>query len=192
MKSTLLKYKLGLLVIGLFAVFLLVFVLLQANAAKQDVKTTKAARATAEKLSNYVLEKQTIPSTLSSAGLQDVPATIRYEKLSASQYKFCITYKTKRTGFDASSAAQQAIIGYYSAGESSGDYTSERYLTIPDAHQKGENCQTIEPLSYPDYDSYDGNTYDDSEMPYTTPDTTDQSSACNDPAYAQYFESLCS
>lgn len=150
--KTLLKYKIGLGVILLFTIGMMVYVLMQTSAVKQDTETTKTARSIANKLENYVNTQQSIPSNLSTVGVNNTPSTITYTKLSPTKYKFCVTYKASNSGFNASSAVQDVTTGYYSNRLQGGSYASKSYINISDNHKKGENCQTIEPILYGSFD----------------------------------------
>ncbi|HSW80055.1 MAG TPA: hypothetical protein VLG47_04740 [Candidatus Saccharimonadales bacterium] len=150
MNKNLFWYKVGLAVIGIFVVGVAIFVMMQAGNTKKDADTDKAANKIADKLNSYIENNQTIPDTLRTAGVADVPATITYTKLGSSSYKFCVTYKANSSGFDATSAVLDATSGY-PAGESS-DSLNQSYtkysLYIDPTHHKGENCQTIKPIIY--------------------------------------------
>lgn len=140
MKSTLLKFKIGLLVLLVFTAGLIVYVSMQASKAKADLKTNEAASKIADKLNAYVYQKG-VPDSLSEADIRDVPDEIVYTKLSDTKFRFCVTYKAESSGFNPDTAMQDAITGYYMSrlgGEEPSDY-----LFIKGAHKKGENCQEV-------------------------------------------------
>jgi hypothetical protein len=152
------KYIVGLLVIGTFTFVLLIIMLVQAGGVRQDTKSYKAATKIADKLNDYTLDHNTVPTSLSSIGEKDVPDTISYERLSSTHFKFCVTYKSDSTNFSATDVETRLITGqseddYYSS--LSDDETS--YLYITGTHHKGDNCQTVKIYSYSD----DQNYYDD-------------------------------
>ena len=165
-KPSLIRYKIGLVVVGLFVVGLLVVVLSQAGGAKQDAKTDKAANDISTKLDDYISSKQAIPETLTAANIKDVPSTISYKKMSTESYKFCVTYRSASSGFDANTVVDDVVSRglYGGTGSSLGagglsDTTANSsvgadssYLYIPYTHKKGENCQTITPAIYPAID----------------------------------------
>jgi hypothetical protein len=140
MNNKLFKYKIGLAVIGVLTLVLLVVVAVGASGVKQDNQSYKKATAIAEKLNNYIYDNYKIPETLSDAGITDVPSTVRYEKDSETEYKFCVTYKS----------ASEDLSSFGNISDAK--YTpSTLYLRA--AHQKGENCQTVKPYLNT-YDNY--------------------------------------
>ncbi len=178
MKNNLLPYKIGLAVIGLFVLGLTIFVIMQANSTKQDAQTDKKANEIANKLNSYINTHQQVPDSLAGAGIKDVPSTITYQKLgTANDYKFCVTYKNKSSGFDATSAVFGAASGTsVDTSSDTSDYSSyTKYsLYIDPTHHKGANCQTIKPLIYQPYTPASNCNYDDayigsSNCPTTSP-----------------------
>ena len=146
LKSTLNRYKIGLAVIGAFTVFLLIFILAQAGTTRADANTFKAASDAAEKLNTYTDTKGKIPETLSETGAKNVPDTINYRKLSDETYRFCVTYKSKSTNFDARDTLLTAATGGSPLpNDGSNPVTSDYYLTVESSHNKGDNCQTVRP-----------------------------------------------
>lgn len=143
MEKTLSKYKIGLLVLTLFAVAMTVLVLIQAGSTKTDTNTNNAASNIADTLNNYVDSNNVIPTTLAEAGVKHVPSTISYQKLSDSSYKFCVTYKGSSSGFDASGVASDLVTGSLSSDFSSPNDNTE--LNIDSTYHKGVNCQTVQP-----------------------------------------------
>lgn len=151
MDSKLRPYAIGLAVIGLFTFVLLVMVLTMGSLAAKDAKTDKAAQSIADKLNSYVTEKNKIPDNLQDVGAQNVPDTITYKKLSEQSYKFCITYRTKSSGFDATEALSEVASAEGAGSGDSSDYSGthdDYYLIIPTSHKKGQTCQTINSFSY--------------------------------------------
>lgn len=144
MKPNLLKYKIGLVILALLTVGLVGFVLVQASATKQDTKTNGAANSIADKLNNYITTHNVVPSTLAQAGAKNVPSSITYQKLSATSYKFCATYKSASSGFDAANAVVDVASGG-TADTGSGSFTDTSSLFIDTTYHKGANCQTIKP-----------------------------------------------
>jgi len=138
------KFKIGLGVIGLFTVVMLVLVLMQAGATKQDAQTDKLANSMADSLNNYTDSNFAIPASLRAAGIKKTSPYITYTKLSDSKYKFCVTYKTTSSDFDPSAAVSNALMGGVSSYYG-GDYTSDNTdLYLPTSHHKGVNCQTVD------------------------------------------------
>jgi len=142
MQQALTKYKIGLLVIGLFTVAMVVVVLAQASAAKHDTDTYKTANTIADKLNGYTLDHETVPRSLSDANIDNPSTAITYTKLTDTQYKFCITYKTTSTNFDPGMLEGSLLLSGHTP-EGFDGYTSQDYLVVPTAHKKGSNCQTI-------------------------------------------------
>lgn len=137
------KYKIGLAVIGAFTLVIVAVVIAQASATKQDSATYTSATKIADSLNNYVNQNQTIPDSLSSAGVPIVPPAVTYHKLSVSSYRFCVAYKATSSGFNAASVESNLIAGgALSSSAPSADTTS---LYIDSSHHKGQNCQTIKP-----------------------------------------------
>lgn len=144
--KSLLKYKIGLAVLLVFAVGITVLVLIQASATKQDTKTYNSANTIANELNNYIDTNNTIPSSLGQAGIKNVPSTISYVVLSSTSYKFCATYKGSSSGFDAAGTVTDLMTGSLSSDSSSSDtYGGNTDLYINPTYHKGANCQTIVP-----------------------------------------------
>jgi type II secretory pathway pseudopilin PulG len=154
MQDRLAKYKIGLAVIGLFTLVILIMVLAQAGAAKQDKETYDKANKVANKLNSYIDDKQRIPASLNVTGVKDIPDTITYKRISTTKYRFCVTYKADSSGFNATDIETQLIYGAYGGGDYD-SYKPDDFLYIDSHHKKGENCQTIKPYIYQE------NTYDD-------------------------------
>jgi type II secretory pathway pseudopilin PulG len=149
-KVSLAKYRVGLAVIGLFAVGILVVVLIQAGANKQDTATYNRATTMANTLNDYISSKNIVPESLAGAGINNAAANIRYHKLSSSSYKFCVDYKTTSSGFNATGVVTDLATGVtgQSGAASSGNTSPNTYLYLNSTHRKGENCQTIQPTLY--------------------------------------------
>lgn len=144
MKTTLQKYKIGLLALMVFALVITGLVIVQAGSTKQDTKTNNAASDIADKINNYVDNNQAVPATLAETGAKNVPSTISYTKLSATTYKFCASYKGNSSGFDATGAATDLLTGSGSSSSSGLNLPADNsYLTIDTTWHKGANCQTI-------------------------------------------------
>jgi|GEM_PF-2039026 len=146
MKTKLLKYQLGLLVLGLLTIGLVVVVLVQAGATKRDTTVYQQANKVADKLNSYVESAGTVPESLAAAGISRPDAAISYQKLSASSYRFCVTYRANSSDFDPSAVADTlATAGALGSGLTTWDTSSDSYLTVSAAHHRGANCQTIKP-----------------------------------------------
>lgn len=174
MKNSLNKYKIGLLVVGVFTLGMAGYVMIQAGAAKEDNETYKKATKIADKLNDYTLRKSP-PASLQAAGIQDVPDSVSYTRLSSTRYKFCVTYKADSSGFDASSVENQLLSSAYGTDSSYNydDYESS-YLYLDYTHHKGENCKTIKSYSSSIYDDpYYDETYNSDLYNSTQDSTTD-------------------
>lgn len=144
MKPRLLKYQIGLGIVAVFTAVIVVAVLLQAGNVRQDKQTYDKANSIADKINTYFYTHSTIPESISSFGVKDAPDTVRYSRLSAAKFKFCVTYKSSSEDFNAGSLYGFPATAYYDdsiTGDDSG------YLYVSSSHKKGENCQTISPLS---------------------------------------------
>jgi hypothetical protein len=143
MKKPILKYRIGLMIVVVLVLGLAIFVAMQAADHKADLETKKAAEKVAGQLNNYVVAAGA-PQSLRSAGIEDVPSTVKYTKLSEAKYRFCVKYKAADSGFDANSAAQQVALGL-ATGNVGGRFLAadSGYLYISSTHKKGENCQTV-------------------------------------------------
>jgi len=149
MLKPLLKYQIGLGLIGLFGFVLLLLVLVQAGATKADNKTYDQASKVADALNNYLDTSSAIPDSLGAAGVTNIPASVTYQKLSDSSYQFCVDYKTTSSGFDASSVETNLITSETGTNFNDyGGYNANSYLTLDPSHHKGENCQTVKPYLY--------------------------------------------
>jgi len=162
------KWRIGVLVLGLLSVGLLIFVIVQGVSSKSDRQTLKQATTIADKLNSYVSDNQTVPVSLSEAGINGVPNSVSYTRQSSSTYEFCVTWKTANT--DVSSTVQSDLYnattnGGYSSSNSSTGYGSSGYqpsdLYIDSNHKAGKQCQTVKPYVY-DYNSYDNYNSDNS------------------------------
>jgi hypothetical protein len=150
-KGSLAKYKIGLGLIGVFVLVLLILVISQASGTKKDTDTYNQANNIANTLNNYLDTNDTVPSSLEEAGVNNVPSTITYQKLSDSKYKFCVDYQTTSSNFSASSVESNVINSGASGSLTSGSSTdgsltnsTETILIINTSHHKGMNCQTVE------------------------------------------------
>ncbi len=180
MRSSLKAYKIGLGVLAIFAVGLAVYVFLQAGATKQDSKINDEANTISNTLNSYVDDNEIIPTTLAEAGIKNVPSTISYQRLSNSQYKFCITYKTTSSGFDATGTVTDMLTGgqIYDSG---GDFSDNSDLYISDTYHKGVNCQTVDP-------SWVGSTLDQS---VTQNSGSNSQNVCNYQAVEKNCQESC-
>lgn len=167
------KYYIGVVVILLITFGFVGYTVYLGLESKSDVETQKSAEEISKKLNEYVKNNQKIPESLSEVGANDVPSTISYTKLSDSQYKFCVTYKSASGYYD--SGISGVVTGvtansypdeYYESPYPS-DYT-EPDLYIDSYHKKGENCTTVKPYFSNSYSppSYNYNLPDDAESPY--------------------------
>lgn len=150
MKSRLLPYKIGLGVVGLFTLILLIVVVVGAGNYKHDNDLFQQASSAANKLNNYVNNNQTIPSSLSAAGVNNTSSDIAYTKLSDTSYRFCVNYKGNYNGFSAAQVEQQILSSAYGTGSTGQSaYGDNTALYLNPYFHKGENCQTVKPMIYP-------------------------------------------
>jgi len=139
-KRSLLKYRIGLGVIGFLTLIVCAVVLDLAGAHKQDAKTQAAANKIADQLNNYVDDRQKVPPTLAAAGIKNVPSTISYIKQSSDIYDFCVTYKGSSNGDGLAGAAQS----FLATGSVNGsNYSGYSDLVIDPAYHSGKNCQVV-------------------------------------------------
>jgi type II secretory pathway pseudopilin PulG len=155
MRRALTKYKIGLAVLGIFAIGLFIFLLSQASATKQDNNSYDKANAISTKLDDYINTNQNIPDSLSKAGITDVPDTITYKKTSNSAYMFCVNYKTKSTAISSGSFSSEILAAEESSAIGSSSTTDNTVLFINPSHPKGNQCQTVNPpiMADPNLDS---------------------------------------
>ena len=152
------KYQLGVLIIAIVTLVLAVYVISVGAKGKEDKKTFEAAQEIADDLSSYISKNQTIPESLSAAGIEDVPSSITYEKLNSKQYKFCATYNTDygySSGYyNLTSSFSGASLDDAAQGDEEVTESAYRRSSLyMYGYEKGENCQTIEPYirTTPDY-----------------------------------------
>jgi hypothetical protein len=144
MKTSLLRYKIGLGIFVLLTIGLAGLVLIQAVKTKQDATTVNAANNVADTVNDYVMRQNVVPVSLKQAGVRSAPQTLSYRKISADRYTFCVTYKTTSSGFDPTAA----VVSLATSGsiDTNSDISNDSpELTIPSTHHKGTNCQTIKP-----------------------------------------------
>lgn len=150
MHNSLVRYKLGLLVLFVLLIALLGYVIVGSASRRQDNITEAKAHAIANKLNDITLDKSNVPESLDELKITDVPSTITYQKKSETTYEFCATYKHDSNDTPATSLGDVitgAALAPYGAGlDDFGEYQDNSYLRI-DKHKKGKNCQTIETYS---------------------------------------------
>ncbi len=142
--KTLRYYQIGFAVLSLFAVSIAIVLAVQAGAFKEDVQTYKTAEKAAEKLENYIYDKNEIPKSLKAAGVSEDNPNISYKKLSNEKYEFCVTYRAKSEGADISSVIADAMYGSFEDVYEEGSYEPSS-LYLSSAHDRGKDCQTIKP-----------------------------------------------
>lgn len=142
------KYYVGFSVLIILALGFLIYTLSQAGAAKTDRTTNKSVEKIGMKLDIYITDNGVIPDSLATAGVDNIASAVKYTKLSDSQYKICINYKTTASGFDASWTS--LFSGALGASGSTTSNSGSSYFdtTVEFNHKKGENCQTIQPNLY--------------------------------------------
>jgi hypothetical protein len=145
-QTSLLKYKIGFIFVGIFVVVVLFLVISQAQDTKDDTATYNRVVSISNSLNQFINADTAtiyIPSTLGQAYISNVPSTISYQKLSSDSYKFCVDYKTSVTDFSPSAVATGIITNTLDgSNQTTGD---NEYLYISPDHHKGNNCQIIKP-----------------------------------------------
>ena len=141
--NSLIKYKIGFTILGIFTAVSLVLVISQAQATKKDGDTYNRASTIANTLNQYIINNGVIPSSLSDAGIHSVPSTISYQQLSDSSFKFCVFYNTTSSSFNPTSTVSNILTSSLYGNQAAP--VDNTYLTIDSTHHKGNNCQTISP-----------------------------------------------
>jgi hypothetical protein len=127
-------YKIGLLTIGIFSVVLLGIAGRQAYLSQQDKLTSQAVQQLAGKLDSYIGQQSKVPVSTAVAGMGSLPASVTYQKQSATTYRVCATYHSATPGIGPHSFTYRGP-GYYS--------TNTDYLSLNIEHGKGKTCQII-------------------------------------------------
>lgn len=177
------KYYIGFIVLAVLTLGLTGYVLKLGSDAKSDKKIETAAEDIAQKLNSYVREKDKVPDNLNEVGAGTVPSEIRYTKNSEKSYTYCVTYKAARS-YGGSIGVSSLISGAVSSSFSSAYKTDSSYkpteLYLNYMHQKGENCQTVEPVI----------SMQESSSSDSTQSLIDE--YCNPSAqYYEYYKSYC-
>lgn len=161
------KYYIGLLALALLTTGFAIFTVLKASAQKQDKETERKSQEIATKLNAYVNKNRRLPETLDEANIKDVPTTIRYVKESDSIYKFCETYNNESSygGSGITSLLWGTALQNYDDTQYDDDFYNDTSYNQSSlypsySHDKGENCQTVEPYSIKN--SYINNSYNQS------------------------------
>lgn len=143
------KYYIGLFIILLFTFGFVGYTIYLGIGSKIDIETQKSAEEISRKLNNYVGNNKKIPESLSEVGVNDVPTTIVYTKLSDSKYKFCATYKSASGYYDYGVSGVLTGVMANNYTENYDDVYPSDYrepdLYVSKYHKKGENCTTVEP-----------------------------------------------
>lgn len=136
------KYYVGLAILMAIMLACLIYTVSQAGAAKADKKTNEAVQKISNKLETYVISKG-VPDSLQTAGISDVPSTVKYTKLSDQKYKICFDYKQASSGFDA--GWWSLLGGAFDQGTDTSQSEDRTYFdySVQYKHKKGQNCQTI-------------------------------------------------
>jgi hypothetical protein len=142
------KYYIGFGVLMLFLIFAVTYVFSEAGSAKTDKQTDKTVEQIANKLETKIAETGEVPATLEAAGITDAASTVTYTKLSSTQYKVCVDYKTASSGFDAGWGSL-LLGGAFNSGPQNYN-TDHTYFdsSVEFNHKKGQNCQTVTPYTY--------------------------------------------
>lgn len=134
------------------AIGLVVVALSQSKNDRQDTKTADKVGPIATSLEKYISEHNEVPSSLTEANIKDVPATISYQKIDESSFKFCATFTRAGSIYDAgwTSLFTGALYGSQPSESGSSGSSTERddyYIdtSIAYSHKKGENCQVVKP-----------------------------------------------
>jgi hypothetical protein len=123
MRASLTPYKIGALIATLISVGIFVGGVHYAHLKQQDERTQNTAFNISDKLSVYADDKQQLPTSLGSAGINNVPSTISYKKISASSYRLCVTYATKYQGVKGKSCQVSQVYVQPFVKNSDGSYT---------------------------------------------------------------------
>lgn len=142
--SAIKKYYAGFALLLVLLIGVLGYTVVKAGDAKTDRATNKGV----EKISNKLGYGSSVPDSLAAAGITGLPDTIKYTKLSSTQYKICITYKQASGMFDAGWTS--LFGGSFSGGASDYNTQNSSYFDsyVIYKHKKGENCQTVKPNTY--------------------------------------------
>lgn len=186
------KYKLGLLLLAVLVLGLAVYTMVLASGSKQDKKTEAKDQEISTALNSYVTEKDKIPASLDEAGVNDVPNSIKYKKLSDEEYQVCVTYKSAGNMYQSIGLSPFSLLNFtsmYGNINASMPESTSRTVYYPGySHKKGENCQTVKPytggtkFSYPTSTS----TNSSSSSSTNTPSSSGSSSSIDD-----YTADLC-
>jgi hypothetical protein len=140
-KSSLVKYRIGLGVIALLTLIMFVAVLDLASAHKQDAQTQRTANSIADKLDNYINDKEKVPASLAEAGVKNLPSNMTYRKKTADVFEFCITYKSSNKSSGTVGTIQNVLMN--GSLDEGGYYSGASDLEINPVYHKGKNCQTV-------------------------------------------------
>lgn len=155
-QSSLDRYRLLVLISGVFIVILFVVMLLIARVQAHDKRTYDRAVDVSTKLDNYITDRNTIPSSLEKAGISSVPSAINYRKVSDTRYEFCVKYQAA-SGSNPLTALDNAYYNYGgvvtpdAGGIDAMDQTVVPglnlggYVDLDSPHHRGQNCQTVAP-----------------------------------------------
>jgi hypothetical protein len=141
-KSSLVRYRIGLGVIALLTLIVFVLVLDLASAHKQDAQTQRTANSIADKLDNYINDKEKVPASLAEAGVKNLPSNMTYRKKTADVFEFCITYKSSNKSPGTVGTIQNVLMN--GSLDEGGYYSGASDLEINPVYHKGKNCQTID------------------------------------------------
>lgn len=119
-----------------------VYTVSQAGAAKADKRTNEAVQTISTKLELYILNNG-VPGSLKEAGINNMPSTVKYTKISDEKYKICFDYKNASSGFDA--GWWSLLGGSFAGADSKQVNTDHTYFDamVQYQHKKGMNCQTV-------------------------------------------------
>jgi len=92
-RPKLLKYYLFFGVLMLAAIAAVAFTISTASDSKTDKATAEKISEISTKLDTFISNNSQVPATLDDAGVNNVPSSISYKKISDSEYKICATYK---------------------------------------------------------------------------------------------------
>lgn len=146
--NTMKKTYLALLVIGLVIVATLGYTLMQSDKSKADEKTYKQAVEIADQVNSYFASSYVMPANFEEMGITTAPSTMRFEKVSGLEYKFCVTYKTKSSSLGY--GLENTLLGFYAGStidQMNSSYTASALYLLP-SHTKGENCLNVKPFQY--------------------------------------------
>jgi len=142
------KYYLVFSLLVLFTAGAVVYTLSLASSSNKDQTTQDKVVEASSKLEGYIAKNNQLPTNLDDAGINNIPSTLTYKKISDTKYRLCANYTTASSGF--SGGWTSIFTGALSSLHSTSSLASNiGYLDVYNLaynHQKGQNCQTVKPI----------------------------------------------